>query len=173
MRRYTSRRGVAGLRLRERFLPATTLTRAVCSAVTNLSLKISAPGNSAALGGFMRHRFQHSLNFKARYVLSPYARDMRISPTRSEALLWTVIRGSATGVRFRRQVVLGDFIVDFFASSVSLIVEVDGPVHQERIEVDRARDAGFAARGLRVLRISALLVESDLDGAVTLIREAI
>ena len=98
---------------------------------------------------------------------------MRISPTASEALLWGAIRGSALGVRFRRQVVLGDYIIDFFAPSSRLIIEVDGPVHQAKIEADLARDAVFADRGLRVLRLSALLVESNLSAAVERIREAI
>jgi len=121
----------------------------------------------------MDQRFQSLLDFKARVILAPYSREMRISPTTSEALLWRAIRGSALGIRFRRQVVLGHFIVDFFAPSVSLVVEVDGPCHTERVERDRARDATFAARGLRVLRISALLVECNLTAAVEQIRGAI
>jgi very-short-patch-repair endonuclease len=51
---------------------------------------------------------------------------MRAFPTRSEALLWQALRGHQLGVRFRRQVVLHTFIVDFLAPSVGLVVEVDG-----------------------------------------------
>ena len=77
------------------------------------------------------------------------------------------------GVRFRRQVVLGAFVVDFFAPSARLIVEVDGGSHRARRELDRLRDEGFTQRGLRTLRIDADLVERDPAAAIALVRDAL
>ena len=98
---------------------------------------------------------------------------MRAAPTRSEELLWSALRAHQLGVRFRRQVVLGPFIVDFFSPSVNLIVEVDGGIHLARLQSDRLRDQAFAARGLRILRIHAALVDTDLDAARERVRDAL
>jgi very-short-patch-repair endonuclease len=64
-------------------------------------------------------------------ALSPHHREllraratwMRYAPTASEQLLWHHLRGKQLGVQFRRQVPLGRHIVDFYGSSVGLIVE--------------------------------------------------
>ena len=47
-----------------------------------------------------------------------YARLHRFTPTPSEARLWKVLRGRNLGVSFRRQVVLGRYITDFFAAEI-------------------------------------------------------
>ena len=87
------------------------------------------------------HRFGREYDRVARERLMPRAREMRLLPTRSEERLWQAIRASALGVRFRRQVILGPVIVDFFAPSVKLVVEVDGGVHARQCDADRLRDA--------------------------------
>jgi very-short-patch-repair endonuclease len=121
----------------------------------------------------MRTRFSRPYDFVARNILAPRARDMRLAPTSSEAMLWSALRASKLGVRFRRQVILGPFIVDFFAPSRNLIIEVDGSIHRARAHIDRLRDDAFAARGLRVLRLDAALVETDLTAAIDRVRRAL
>jgi very-short-patch-repair endonuclease len=79
----------------------------------------------------------------------------------------------AVGARFRRQIILGPFAIDFFAPFRALVVEVDGPIHQYRKDVDRLRDEALGARGLRVVRIDADMVEGDLPGAVDVVRRAL
>ena len=103
----------------------------------------------------------------------PRSREMRLVPTRSEGMLWQAIRADALGVRFRRQVILGPVIVDFFAPSAMLVVEVDGGVHARQRDADRLRDESLARRGIRVLRIDAELVETRLEVAVALVRRAV
>jgi very-short-patch-repair endonuclease len=121
----------------------------------------------------MRTRFARPFDFVARNTLAPRARAMRLSPTPSEAILWSVLRSSKFGVRFRRQVVLGPFIVDFFAPAAKLIIEVDGGIHRARGHIDRLRDEAFAARGIRVLRLDASLVETDLQATIERVRRAL
>ena len=43
-----------------------------------------------------------------------------------EQVLWLAIRGQRLGIAFRRQAVVGPYIVEFLAPRVRLIVEVDG-----------------------------------------------
>ena len=99
---------------------------------------------------------------------------MRFAPTSSEASLWSRIRGKRLGVQFRRQVVLQDFIVDFLAPAIRLVVEVDGDAyHASRASADARRDRKLTRAGYRVLRLPASLVERDLEEAVRRVREAV
>jgi very-short-patch-repair endonuclease len=50
------------------------------------------------------------------------------------------LRGSQLGVRFRRQVVVHGYIVDFFAPSAGLAVEADGAQHTRQRGADKRRD---------------------------------
>jgi len=103
---------------------------------------------------------------KKEITLAAYARGHRQAPTDSEARLWSALRSSAQGARFRRQVPLLGFIVDFFAPSHRLVVEVDGGYHTQRKRADARRDHKLQKAGYRVLRIQAELVMRDLPGAV-------
>ncbi|MEO8903868.1 MAG: DUF559 domain-containing protein, partial [Polyangiaceae bacterium] len=74
---------------------------------------------------------------------------------------------------FRRQVVLGECIVDFLASAQRLVIEVDGGYHANRQRADARRDAKLQALGYRVLHVDAALVMRDLPAAVALVRRAV
>jgi very-short-patch-repair endonuclease len=99
---------------------------------------------------------------------------MRHAPSASERALWQRLKGrQLCGVQFRRQVVWGSFILDFFASSVRLVVEVDGGWHAERGAADERRDRKLRCAGLTVLRLPAELVLGDMEQAVALVRVAL
>ena len=70
-----------------------------------------------------------------------YAKEMRKEPTLSEGILWDNLRKEKLNVRFRRQHLIGKFIVDFVCLEKRLIVEVDGEYHnsKEQLELDNAR----------------------------------
>ena len=121
----------------------------------------------------MRTRFLRPFDSVAQHTLAPRARQMRLETTASEAILWQALRRDALGVRFRRQVILGPFIVDFLAPSQSLVVEVDGSSHLNRTDSDRLRDEALGARGVRVVRITADMVETDLEAALLIVRRAL
>jgi very-short-patch-repair endonuclease len=98
---------------------------------------------------------------------------MRHAPTPSEELLWRYLRKQQLGVQFRRQVpLLGCYVVDFYASSVRLIAEVDGGYHGERSRADARRDRALERAGYRVLRLSKELVTRELDVALEQVRAA-
>jgi very-short-patch-repair endonuclease len=105
------------------------------------------------------------------------ARKMRREPEPSEALLWAQLRGGKLGVRFRRQhpFAIG-FIVDFFAASARLVVEVDGGYHRRgdvaADDAKRQREIE-AAYGVRFLRLEAELVERDVFAAVACVQAAL
>jgi very-short-patch-repair endonuclease len=98
------------------------------------------------------------------------ARDMRLDSTKAENLLWQEIRDRRIeGFKFRRQVPLNNYILDFVCFDAKLIIEVDGGQHAESTS-DAIRDAFFQAQGFRVLRFWNDDVVKGLDGAVLTIR---
>jgi very-short-patch-repair endonuclease len=64
------------------------------------------------------------------------------------------------------------FIADFFAPAIGLIVEVDGAIHARKRSSDARRDLKLHRAGFRVVRVSAELVLSNLPAAVAQIRAA-
>jgi very-short-patch-repair endonuclease len=115
----------------------------------------------------------HPQNSVRSALLQERARVMRRAPTLSEARLWACLSGSQLGVGFRRQVVLGEHIVDFLAPACRLVVEVDGPYHVQRRRADARRDARLEALGYRVLHLEAELVMQELPVALERIRAAL
>jgi very-short-patch-repair endonuclease len=106
-------------------------------------------------------------------IIAAHAQAMRAAPTPSERLLWDSLRGKKLGVAFRRQLVVGPFIVDLVAPSAKLIVEVDGGYHSRRVGPDARRDAKLARAGYRVLHIPAELVLRELPRVLGIIRTAL
>lgn len=116
----------------------------------------------------------YSSSVARRALLDERARFMRSHPTHSEQLLWSAIRGGRLGVAFRRQQVIGQFIVDFLCPALKLIVEVDGDIyHASRVRADAARDRKLVRAGYTVLRIPASVVEKDLARALERVRVAV
>ena len=93
------------------------------------------------------------------------ARNLRKNMTAQERHLWYDFLRYCTP-RFRRQELLGDYIVDFFCYDARLIIELDGSQHYEPqiTEKDNARTAYFHSLGLRVLRFSNLDIDKNFQG---------
>ncbi len=109
-------------------------------------------------------------SFKRKMV--EIAREFRKESTQGEKILWKALRGKKLdGIKFRRQQPVGYFVVDFFASAFRLVVEVDGPIHQQQVEVDKARQDILEELGLVVFRRDKTeTVEQSLPTALALIR---
>ena len=86
-------------------------------------------------------------------LLRSRAKSMRHVPTEAEQTLWGILRNrSFVAFKFRRQVPMGNYIVDFFCPTANLIIELDGSQHAEN-ERDQVRQRWLEAQGYRVLRI--------------------
>src|SRR3990172_3035191 len=93
--------------------------------------------------------------------------------TPAETELWQHLRaGRLQGIHFRRQQIIGHFIVDFYCHQARLVVEVDGEIHQKQAEYDHVRDLYLQERGLRVLRFNNLEVKHELEMVLCAILEA-
>ncbi|WP_026479411.1 endonuclease domain-containing protein [Ahrensia sp. 13_GOM-1096m] len=84
--------------------------------------------------------------------LRRYARNMRHESTDAEAVLWSELRNRGLNkLKFRRQVPIASYIVDFVCIEKKLIVEVDGSQHAVNI-YDKQRDERLKEQGYIVLR---------------------
>lgn len=101
------------------------------------------------------------------------ARALRRTMTNAEKKLWSLVRNNRLGVKFRRQVPFGPYIVDFFCFSAKLVVELDGSQHYwaEGKEYDFHRDEFLKAHGLTVLRFSNREFSTNQDGVCQAIQE--
>ena len=81
------------------------------------------------------------------------AKQLRTHQTDAEDLLWQTLRAKRLeGLKFRRQVPIGSFIVDFFCPEHRLVVELDGSQHGETAAYDERRSAWLRDRGYKVVR---------------------
>ena len=62
-------------------------------------------------------------------VLMRFAIKLRKDPSDAEKYLWLKLRGNTLGVKFRRQAVIGRYIVNFACFEKKVVVEVDGGQH--------------------------------------------
>jgi very-short-patch-repair endonuclease len=85
------------------------------------------------------------------------------------------LRDRRTGLKFRRQFPIGNYVVDFYCFEVRMAVELDGGAHAQpsQAKKDRAKDAYLTRLGVRVLRLpNGQVMEEDLEGFVKKIRES-
>jgi very-short-patch-repair endonuclease len=81
------------------------------------------------------------------------ARELRGDMTEAETKLWWRLRQrQLNGHRFKQQVPIGPYIVDFACLAAKLVIEVDGGQHVDSVDHDERRTAWLEERGYRVLR---------------------
>ncbi|MBN8919811.1 MAG: endonuclease domain-containing protein [Rhizobiales bacterium] len=94
------------------------------------------------------------------------ARRLRANMTDAERKLWFALRDRRLGsFKFKRQVPIGSFIVDFVCHDAGLIVEVDGGQHADSA-ADIRRQSWLEAQGFHILRFWNNEVLSNLNGVL-------
>jgi very-short-patch-repair endonuclease len=98
-----------------------------------------------------------------------FAKTMRLQPTEAEKRLWQILRAHRLGgLKFKRQVPIEGYIVDFVCFEARLIVEADGGQHADS-RADIARDQRLSALGFRILRVWNNDVLANPDGVAAAI----
>lgn len=86
--------------------------------------------------------------------LTKTARMLRKNQTDAERLLWHRLRNrQLLGVKFRRQVPIGQYIADFASLEIKLIIELDGSQHFETQQADEFRTGFLQREGYKVIRV--------------------
>ncbi|MBE6987835.1 MAG: endonuclease domain-containing protein [Ruminococcaceae bacterium] len=95
----------------------------------------------------------------------PLAKELRKNMTPWENKLWYQFLRSYP-VRWNRQKVLGNYIVDFYCSKAKLIIELDGGHHfsDKSEKADALRTKELEATGLRLFRIPNSDIDKNFNG---------
>jgi valyl-tRNA synthetase len=141
-----------------------------------IKYKIASPSpseggdvNSAANYGYLTAK--HT-NYD---LLKKYSKELRRFSTEAEAALWEMLRRKNLDVRFRRQHIIGDYIVDFVCLPKKLIVEVDGGYHNqdEIAEADAIRTSILNDLGFHLIRFSNEEVIGNSEEVLKQIKDAL
>jgi very-short-patch-repair endonuclease len=108
--------------------------------------------------------------------LTARARELRKDQTPAEEALWQLLRNRRLlRLKFRRQVPLGPYIADFYCPRYQLVVELDGPSHDEPQQAahDEDRALYLKALGVTILRFPNQRVFEEPDAVLGEIHETV
>ena len=105
--------------------------------------------------------------------LTQQAKVMRRNPTVAEQTLWNKLRNSQLGYKFRRQHIINKFIVDFYCLEKSLIIEVDGKIHDQQKQRDIEREHILTALGCKILRFTNNEVMEKINIVIDTIKNSL
>ena len=100
------------------------------------------------------------------------AKEMRSDMTPAETKMWRILRGKRfQDLKFKRQVLIGNYIVDFLCEDKKIIIEIDGGQHNEELNIqsDKNRTRYLENNGYKVLRFWNDEVMKNIDGVMEVI----
>ena len=103
-------------------------------------------------------------------ILTIRARQLRKNQTDAENLLWHFLRNRfLNGYKFKRQQVMGKYIIDFVCEKKKIIIELDGGQHFDAQSYDETRTRYLEGLGYKVLRFWNDDVFKETDGVLEVI----
>ena len=105
-----------------------------------------------------------------------FRKELRNSLTAAEAVLWQNLKGrQLLGKKFRRQIGIGRYIVDFYCPEAGLVIELDGDRHFSITidEYEARRTKYLEEEGLRIIRFENKELYDNLEGVLETIKEAL
>ena len=105
------------------------------------------------------------MHYGRNHTILNNARTLRKDMTKEERHLWYRFLRYCRP-RFRRQEIIGNYILDFFCHNARLAIELDGSQHCEAsaVRYDNQRTAHLHNLGIRVVRFSNIDVSKNFDG---------
>ncbi len=96
----------------------------------------------------------------------PVRRELRKNQTETEKIIWDKLRNRRfLNLKFRRQYGIGNYIADFYCSSLKLVIELDGGQHftEEGLEYDKIREEFMKSLGIKTLRFNNNEVLNNIE----------
>ena len=140
------------------------------------TVDVTSPGASPQPSPEEREEYMFA-DPKTYKYLKEFARENRKGQTPSEEKLWEALRNSNLGYKFRRQVIIGNFIADFACFKPKLVIEVDGGIHltPEQKEKDANKNTDLNFHNFSIIRVTDKDVLENIDGVkdriITLIKK--
>lgn len=106
--------------------------------------------------------------------LTSRAKSMRKVMSEPETRIWLALRARRfSEIKFRRQKVIGPYIVDFAANAPKLVIEIDGASHAGVERYDAVRPLFLEEQGYSVNRFSNHDVMTNIDGVLERLGEVL
>lgn len=99
-------------------------------------------------------------------TIRTFSKKLRKNMTDEEKTLWFHLRAKRfSGFKFRRQIPINKYIVDFICFSKKLIIELDGSQHIDESNRfnDKVRDEFFKSQGYEILRFYNNQINNKLE----------
>ena len=123
----------------------------------------------------MPESYNDNLHEGAIGKLYQYRRELRQESTEAEKLLWAELRNKKlNGLKFRRQHPIDKFVLDFYCHERKLAIELDGSIHDLKVnkDYDEARTAMLTGLNVFVLRFKNEDVTNNLKEVIRKISDA-
>jgi very-short-patch-repair endonuclease len=132
------------------------------------------PGEGVLVSGPARTLAKAITPNKLQPMKRDLARSLRRQMTDAEAKPWRALRNRTfAGCKFRRQVPIGPYVVDFISHERRLVIELDGGQHGDQLAYDAARTRRIERDGYRVLRFWNNDVLRNIEGVLQVIASAL
>ena len=120
-------------------------------------------------------RTKSTKNLPKNKNLINFSKENRKAGILAEVLFWqqVVHKGKFYGINFNRQKIIGNYIVDFYVLSLSLVIEIDGWSHNYKEEYDLERENYIKSLGLKIFKISDIEVKRNLSWVIDCLRDFI
>ena len=108
-------------------------------------------------------------------VLKELAYKNRKNPTEAEAIIWNYLKGKQLGLHFRRQHIIGNYIVDFSCPTKKIAIEIDGGYHDqpEQKEYDEKRSEWLISKGWKIIRFKNEEIIANTENVISKIKKEI
>ncbi|ARV05439.1 ATP-dependent DNA helicase RecG [Polaribacter sp. SA4-10] len=125
-------------------------------------------------GTEVRNRYETALPSVYK-LMKELQKERKQQTTEAEKVLWEQLKTKKLDIKFRRQHVVDEFIVDFICISKKLIIEVDGKYHnkKEQQEADNLRTEILQELGFKVIRFTNEEVIGNSENVINKISQAL
>ncbi|HSW88039.1 MAG TPA: DUF559 domain-containing protein [Candidatus Saccharimonadales bacterium] len=105
-------------------------------------------------------------------TLKARANFLRKNSTKAERVLWiTLQKRKLLNLRFNRQKMIGNYILDFYCKELKLAIEVDDISHDLKYDYDERRTIILNTLDITILRFSNEDILKNIDGVVESIKQ--
>ena len=107
-------------------------------------------------------------------AFNAFSRNLRNNMTKQEKRLWYDFLKKYS-LRFYRQRIIGNYVVDFYCDKAKLVLELDGSQHYEAeaMEYDLLRTKYLESLGLKIMRFANSDIDNHFEGVCKLIEQSI